>query len=75
MSEFKDLRCKDNPMSRAEIQARSNEKRQVRTVGTMLALINDEERELYERWRSLPNKKIAFMEAMQMYFDTLDKQQ
>lgn len=73
MSEFKDLRYKDNPMSRAEIQERSNKKRQVRTVGTALALINDEERELYERWQSLPNKKIAFMEAMNMYFEALDK--
>lgn len=73
MSGFKDLRYKDNPMTRSEIQKRSDKKRQVRTVGTALALINDDERELYERWQSLPNKKIAFMKAMTMYFEALDK--
>lgn len=74
MSEHKDLRRKENKMTQYEIQARSNKKRQVKNVGTILALINDEERELYERWQSLPNKKVAFMEAMKMYFKTLDKQ-
>lgn len=74
MSEHKDLRRKDKPMTHAEIQARSNKKRQVKSAGTVLALVNDDERELYERWQSLPNKKIAFMEAMTAYFETLDKQ-
>lgn len=73
MSEHKDLRRKEKPMTQAEIQARYNKKHQVKSVGTVLALVNDDERALYERWSALPNKKEAFIKAMSDYFDSLDK--
>lgn len=73
MNANKDLRRKENPMTHAEIQARYNKKHQVKSVGTVLALVNDDERVLYERWQALPNKKEAFIKAMSDYFDTLDK--
>ena len=70
---YKDLRRKDKPMTQSEIQARYNKKRQIKSVGTDLALVNDDERALYERWSTLPKKKEAFIKAMNDYFDTLDK--
>ena len=70
---YKDLRRKDKPMTQSEIQARYNKKHQVKSVGTILALVNDDERALYERWSALPKKKEAFIKAMNDYFDTLDK--
>lgn len=73
MNEYKDLRRKDKPMTQAEIQARYNKKHQVKSVGTVLALVNDDERELYERWSATLNKKQAFMEAMRDYFAKIDK--
>lgn len=70
---YKDLRRKDKPMTQSEIQARYNKKHQVKSVGTILSLVNDDERALYERWSALPKKKEAFIKAMNDYFDTLDK--
>ena len=70
---YKDLRRKDKPMTQSEIQARYNKKHQVKSVGTVLSLVNDDERALYERWSTLPKKKEAFIKAMNDYFDTLDK--
>lgn len=69
----KDLRRKENKLTQSEIQARYNKKHQVKSVGTVLALVNDDERALYERWSALPKKKEAFIKAMNDYFDTLDK--
>lgn len=73
MSEIKDLRRKENKMTQSEIQARYNKKHRVKSVGTVLALVNDDERQLYERWCALPNKKAAFITAMTAYFETLDR--
>lgn len=69
----KDLRRKENKMTQSQIQARYNKKHQVKSVGTVLALVNHDERELYERWGALPNKKEAFIKAITAYLDTLDK--
>lgn len=71
-NEYKDLRRKERPMTQSEIQARSNKKRQVKPIGLALTLADERERKLYERWCQLPNKKAAFVEAMEAYFSTID---
>lgn len=69
-----DLRRKEQRAAHARVQARSNKKRQVKTVGTVLALIYEDERALYERWIATENKKEAFMQAMNAYYAALDKE-
>lgn len=67
-TDLKDKRFKENPMTQAEINRRSNLRRGVKNFSFSLITAKEDERLLYEALQADPNKKQTVVKLLKSHY-------